>query len=308
MIIYYMNQSLSYSTAIYTLGRKWATLYESTGDAMFPDRYSLHDMAAFVARQQRHCFKLDNVGENTERLFGVFEGDTKYLAIVVGQIVEEGELLEFDNNVVDQVTATLQHADHVGQARREHGGGDYKKLPNQWWMHEICRYKNPEAIMGALCDTMGGVANAKDWLSKYGGNPTNDAMTLLENIVFEKGEPVYLMVEREPVESSDFLLGLYSKKGYTLMPDEDAYVAYRFMAKESSVGGSEGKDSDDGIVSVCAGERRRPYRGRRRPYRERRRPYRERRRPYRKCRRSYRKCNGTRQMISIKRRKRTRRK
>ena len=148
--------------------------------------------------------------------------------------------------------------------------------------------------MGALCDTMSGVANAKDWLSKYGGNPTNDAMTLLENIVFEKGEPVYLMVEREPVESSDFLLGLYSKKGYTLMPDEDAYVAYRFMAKESSVGGSEGKDSDDGIVSVCAGERRRPYR--------------ERRRPYRKCRRSYRKCNGTRQMISIKRRKRTRRK
>ena len=215
--------TLKYTTGLYSLDNTTATLQGTNPPGMrtiFPPSLTHTDLAQAIAVQHAACFKTG--AEETARLVDTFSGDTIFLAICVGQTGDQyGK--PFPNSI-DQASATVQHADHIGEATGT-------ALPEQYWIHEVCRFKNKEMLQQLAPTLTPGQVN--EFFKQV--HPIQLIMNLLESVICSQGDnkhaSAFLMVETKPEHgSADFLLKYYSKQGYRLM--KEGYPdSHHFMGK-----------------------------------------------------------------------------
>ena len=213
---------LTYTTALYSLDDKKGTLVSTNPPGMhtiFPRSLTHTDLAQAIAVQHAACFKTG--AEEPARLVDTFSGDTIFLAICVGQTrAQYGK--PFPNSI-DQASATVQHADHIGEATGT-------ALPEQYWIHEVCRFKNKEMLQQLAPTLTPGQVN--EFFKQV--HPIQLIMNLLESVICSQGDnkhaAAFLMVEKNPEHgSADFLLEYYSKQGYRLV--KEGYDSHHFMGK-----------------------------------------------------------------------------
>ena len=217
---------LAYTTALYSLDNKKGTLVSTIPPGMhtiFPSSLTHTDLAQAIAVQHAACFKTgDDTPGEVARLKKTFSGNTIFIAICVGQTkAQYGQ--PFPNSM-DQSSATVQHHDHIGEAT-----GTW--LPAQYWIHEVCRFKNKEMLQ-QIAPTL-----TPDQVNEFfkQARPVQLIMNLLESVICNQGNnkhaAAFLMVETKPEHgSADFLLKYYSKQGYSLM--KEGYPdSHHFMGK-----------------------------------------------------------------------------
>ena len=217
---------LTYTTALYSLDAKKGTL-ESTippgKHDIFPPELNHTKLAAAIAVQHAACFKTgDDTPGEVARLKKTFSGNTIFIAICVGQT--RAQYGQHFQNSMDQASATVQHWDHIGEAT---GNG----LPAQYWIHEVCRFKNKEMLQ-QIAPTL-----TKDQVNEFfkQERPVQLIMNLLESEICNQGNnkhaAAFLMVETKPEHgSTDFLLKYYSKQGYHQIMN-DVWGSHHFMGK-----------------------------------------------------------------------------
>ena len=246
--------------AMRTIKNLVATRVGGDPSTIFPDSLTHEILTTAKSKQHEICFKSDDLVAENIRLLKTLAGDTEYMALSVGQLPEN--VGNHFATSVDQASATMQLADHLGTAADEREvdkmrekarikrrrfnesdaynrvlidrikrGEDYDK---QFWIHEVCRFKNASVIGKDGKD--GGV---KEWYKTHGGDPVKSVMDLLGNTGKAKSDhnKVFLMVEKVPEHGDPgFLLNFYNKK-YEYQNIPQGYSTHSFMMLEDKKGG-----------------------------------------------------------------------
>ena len=224
----------------------------SSAQRSFPSRISHDKLATVKAKQHKVCFKEDDVDAEKLRLLKTLAGDTEYMAMSIGQLPENiGN--DFSTSA-DQASATLQVADHLGNAIvdrsvaklrskalksgvafNEQSAYDKvnrsrkRKFKPQHWIHEVCRFRDPKAV-----GLEGKPQETKTFYKKYGSNPVLSVMRTLEETAKKKApaEGAFLMIEKVPAHgSAAFLEAYYGRMGYSKVPDKFSYSTHHSMKK-----------------------------------------------------------------------------